>query len=105
MQLSQAQASSPSTEQHLGTAERSAHGGINFLSHTTDFSFRPLQDNIRALLSTVHTVLWEGSGWTPPGMTDLVEAGKVKRQYMKVNLIIHPDKVSQGRREGSGDAP
>ena len=62
---------------------------------TQPFSFvRPLQDNIRALLSTVHTVLWEGSGWTPPGMTDLVEAGKVKRQYMKVNLIIHPDKVS-----------
>ena len=38
-------------------------------------------------------------------MTHLVEAGKVKRQYMKVKLIIHPDKVSQGRREGSGDAP
>ena len=26
-------------------------------------------------------------------MTDLVETGKVKRQYMKANLIIHPDKV------------
>ena len=44
-------------------------------------------------------MLWEGSGWTPPGMTDLVEAGKVKKQYMKVNLIIHPDKVSR-REEG-----
>ena len=53
-----------------------------------------MQDNIRALLSTLHTVLWEGSGWTPPQMTDLVETGKVKRQYMKANLIIHPDKVS-----------
>ena len=26
-------------------------------------------------------------------MTDLVETGKVKKQYMKANLIIHPDKV------------
>lgn len=53
------------------------------------------KDNIRALLSTLHTVLWEGSGWNPPGMTDLVETGKVKKQYMKANLIIHPDKVKQ----------
>lgn len=27
------------------------------------------KDNIRALLSTLHTVLWEGSGWNPPNMT------------------------------------
>ena len=49
-----------------------------------------MQDNIRALLSTLHTVLWEGSGWKAPQMTDLVEAGKVKKQYMKAKLIIHP---------------
>ncbi|KAK9836583.1 hypothetical protein WJX74_003588 [Apatococcus lobatus] len=51
------------------------------------------KDNIRALLSTLHTVLWEGSGWTPPGLTDLVELNRVKKSYMKANLIIHPDKV------------
>lgn len=56
-------------------------------------TWKVLQDNIRALLSTLHTVLWEGSGWNPPQMTDLVETGKVKKQYMKANLIIHPDKV------------
>jgi hypothetical protein len=54
-----------------------------------------VQDNIRALLSTLHTVLWEGSGWSSPGLTDLVEANKVKRWYMKANLIVHPDKVKQ----------
>lgn len=37
-----------------------------------------LQDNIRALLSTLHTVLWADSGWKPPGLTDLVEANKVR---------------------------
>ena len=63
-------------------------------SHVSD-SVGCLQDNIRALLSTLHTVLWEGSGWNPPNMTDLVETNKVKKQYMKANLIVHPDKVRQ----------
>ncbi|KAK9820200.1 hypothetical protein WJX72_007422 [[Myrmecia] bisecta] len=53
------------------------------------------KDNIRALLSTLHTVLWEGSGWVQPGLTDLVEPARVKKAYMKANLIIHPDKVKQ----------
>lgn len=57
--------------------------------------WRCLQDNIRALLSTLHTVLWENSGWTPPGMSDLVEPPRVKRWYMKANLVVHPDKVKQ----------
>ena len=57
-----------------------------------------LQDNIRALLSTLHTVLWEGSGWNPPNMTDLVETNKVKKQYMKANLVVHPDKVNSLRQ-------
>ncbi len=35
------------------------------------------QDNIRALLASLHTVLWEGSGWTPPSMADMVENAKV----------------------------
>ena len=35
------------------------------------------KDNIRALLSTLHTVLWADSGWKTPGLTDLVEANKV----------------------------
>lgn len=37
-----------------------------------------IQDNIRALMSTLHTVLWEDSGWKTPGLTDLVETGKVR---------------------------
>lgn len=35
------------------------------------------KDNIRALLASLHTVLWEGSGWTQPSMADMVEPGKV----------------------------
>jgi hypothetical protein len=40
-------------------------------------------------------VLWEGSGWKKPAMTDLVEPQRVKRAYMKANLVVHPDKVKQ----------
>ncbi len=53
------------------------------------------KDNIRALLSTMHSVMWEGSGWKQPSMADIVDAQKVKRWYMKANLVVHPDKVKQ----------
>lgn len=53
------------------------------------------KDNIRALLSTLHTVLWEDSGWVQPSMADMVDNSKVKRLYMKANLVVHPDKVKQ----------
>ncbi|KFM23776.1 Auxilin-related protein 2 [Auxenochlorella protothecoides] len=53
------------------------------------------RDNIRALLSTMHTVLWPDSGWERPSISDMVEDAKVKRWYMKANLVVHPDKVRQ----------
>ncbi len=37
-----------------------------------------MQDNIRALLSSMHTVLWEGAEWKQPGLTDMVEPVKVR---------------------------
>ena len=36
------------------------------------------KDNIRALLSTLHTVLWEDSGWVQPSMADMVDNSKVR---------------------------
>lgn len=54
-----------------------------------------MQDNIRALLSTMHTVLWEGCTWKQPGLGDMVEPAKVKKIYMRANLVVHPDKVKQ----------
>lgn len=53
--------------------------------------------NIRALLSTLHTVLWDGeSRWTPVGMADLVTPEQVKKQYRRAVLVVHPDKVRGG---------
>ncbi|XP_054205587.1 cyclin-G-associated kinase isoform X38 [Homo sapiens] len=51
--------------------------------------------NIRALLSTLHTVLWDGeSRWTPVGMADLVAPEQVKRHYRRAVLAVHPDKAA-----------
>lgn len=51
--------------------------------------------NIRALLSTLHTVLWDGeSRWSPVGMADLVSPAQVKKHYRRAVLVVHPDKAA-----------
>lgn len=52
------------------------------------------RDNLRALLSSLDNVLWEGSGWKKVGLHELVMANKVKIVYMKAIAKTHPDKVS-----------
>lgn len=52
------------------------------------------RDNLRALLSSLDAVLWEGSGWKKVGLHELVMANKVKINYMKAIAKTHPDKVS-----------
>lgn len=50
--------------------------------------------NIRALLSTLNTVLWDGeTRWKPVSMADLVTPDQVKKYYRKAALVVHPDKV------------
>ncbi|XP_066510032.1 cyclin-G-associated kinase-like isoform X1 [Hoplias malabaricus] len=51
--------------------------------------------NIRALISTLHTVLWEGeTRWRPVNMADLVTPEQVKKFYRKAVLVVHPDKAT-----------
>lgn len=49
--------------------------------------------NIRALLCTLHTILWEGTRWSECGMHQLVTPADVKKMYRKACLAVHPDKV------------
>eukprot|EP00927_Polykrikos_kofoidii_P082709 TRINITY_DN8290_c0_g1_i1.p1 TRINITY_DN8290_c0_g1~~TRINITY_DN8290_c0_g1_i1.p1 ORF type:complete len:417 (-),score=98.41 TRINITY_DN8290_c0_g1_i1:43-1293(-) len=49
-------------------------------------------NDIRALLSTMHTVLWPESGWKPVSLSDLLAAGAIKKQYRKAILVVHPDR-------------
>lgn len=48
---------------------------------------------IRALLGTLHTILWPGAKWKPISLGDLLEDKKVKRAFHKATLVVHPDKT------------
>lgn len=51
------------------------------------------QDNLRALLGSLDTVLWPESGWKKVNMSELIMPNKVKIQYMKGISKVHPDKI------------
>ncbi|KZF20252.1 hypothetical protein L228DRAFT_249931 [Xylona heveae TC161] len=52
------------------------------------------QDNLRALIGSLDTVLWPEAGWKKVGMHELVMPNKVKIAYMKGIAKVHPDKLS-----------
>lgn len=52
------------------------------------------QGNLRALLCSLHTVLWpEAERWQKVEMHQLVTPADVKKAYRKACLAVHPDKV------------
>ncbi|KAF9379541.1 hypothetical protein CPB97_008907 [Podila verticillata] len=52
------------------------------------------EDNIRALIASLGSVLWEGAGWKPVGMHELVTPSQVKIKYMRAIGKMHPDKLN-----------
>jgi hypothetical protein len=48
---------------------------------------------LRALLASLHTILWTGAKWKPMGIGDLLDDGKVKRAFFKASRVVHPDKT------------
>ena len=52
------------------------------------------EKNIRALLCSLGSVLWDGEArWKPVGMHELVTPDQVKKVWRKAVLSVHPDKV------------
>lgn len=49
--------------------------------------------NLRALLSTLDTILWEDSGWKTVTIGELLQPNKLKIAYRKAQLIVHSDKM------------
>lgn len=48
---------------------------------------------LRALIGTLHTILWPGANWKPMGLGDLLDDSKVKRAFHKASRVVHPDKT------------
>ena len=48
--------------------------------------------NLRALLCSLHTVIWPDSRWKTCGMHQLVNENDVGKMYKKACLAVHPDK-------------
>lgn len=51
------------------------------------------EQNLRALLATLDTLLWPGAQWKGAQMSELINPKKCKMTYMKAIGKVHPDKV------------
>lgn len=52
------------------------------------------ENNLRALLGSLETILWPEVGWEKTKLVDLVQAKRVKVVYMRAIAKVHPDKLS-----------
>ena len=58
---------------------------------------RGKEGNIRALLSSLGDVLWDGeTRWPQPGMHLMIEPQQVKKMYRNASRVVHPDKQIGG---------
>lgn len=48
---------------------------------------------LRALLASLHTVLWQGAQWKQVTIGDLLDDKKVKLAFHKASRVVHPDKT------------
>lgn len=51
------------------------------------------EKNLRALLASLDSVLWEGLGWKTVGMHELITDSQLKIRYVRAVSKVHPDKV------------
>eukprot|EP00551_Chaetoceros_affinis_P012388 CAMPEP_0203673674 /NCGR_PEP_ID=MMETSP0090-20130426/13541_1 /ASSEMBLY_ACC=CAM_ASM_001088 /TAXON_ID=426623 /ORGANISM="Chaetoceros affinis, Strain CCMP159" /LENGTH=519 /DNA_ID=CAMNT_0050539379 /DNA_START=167 /DNA_END=1726 /DNA_ORIENTATION=- len=48
---------------------------------------------LRALLASLHTILWEGAKWKQVNLGDLLDDRKCKLAFHKASRVVHPDKT------------
>ncbi|KAH8385118.1 hypothetical protein KR200_005673 [Drosophila serrata] len=57
------------------------------------------KNNIRALLCSMHTVLWDNAKWQRCEMSTMVTPAEVKKAYRRACLAVHPDKHNGTKNE------
>lgn len=55
------------------------------------------ETNIRALLSSLDTVVWDELEWKKVGMNEVLTDPQIKRVYTKAIARLHPDKLTPAR--------
>lgn len=70
-----------------------ARKGLEATLNAWEFKGGTTRNNIRTLLSNLHTILWEGSRWKKVTLADLLDIKKVKLSYRKALIVVHPDKL------------
>merc|ERR1711937_978779 len=48
---------------------------------------------LRALLGSLHTILWPEAKWKPVSLGDILHDNKCKRCFHKASRVVHPDKT------------
>ncbi len=48
---------------------------------------------LRALLASLHTILWDGAKWKQVNLGDLLDDRKCKLAFHKASRVVHPDKT------------
>lgn len=48
---------------------------------------------LRALLGSLHLILWPGAKWKAVSLGDILDNSKCKRCYHKASRVVHPDKT------------
>jgi len=48
---------------------------------------------LRALLGSLHTILWPEANWKPVSIGDIMDDNKCKRCFHKASRVVHPDKT------------
>lgn len=51
------------------------------------------ESNLRALIASLDSVLWDRLGWSKVNMSELLTAAQVKSKYVKAISKVHPDKI------------
>ncbi|KAI8807537.1 hypothetical protein BJ742DRAFT_811963 [Cladochytrium replicatum] len=52
------------------------------------------EENLRALLSSLHTVVWPELEWKTINLSEILQPQQVKVKYMRAVAKLHPDKLS-----------
>jgi len=50
---------------------------------------------LRALLASLHTVLWPGTKWKPVNLGDILDDRKCRISFHKASRVVHPDKTME----------